>query len=916
MRCNYKLSAFFIFLPLMLALQGCLVATKDTIITPEIRSFFAGEYKIDPYMKDNIPKSIAVLPFVDLSRSKEGFDAMRRGFYNHFSSLPFKDMELHMVDNLLRKAGLTDPVVISKTSPKELGKILGVDAVVFGEVSNFDKLFLVMYSQVSVGAEIKMFDTKTGNFLWSGKNVVRKHEGGISTTPVGVIATIVATSMNIRDIQLLRANDDLFRDMVKTMPVPRIADTLRPPTIRLLTQDSRGLPLKAGAELKVVIQGTPKMQAFFDIGESKKNIDMQEIEPGGYLGVYKVLPGDNLEKAIITGYLRDDAGNTAHWVDAIGSVTFLTIPPPMLKNLTSVGRNSLVLLNWEQSKAPYLAGYKIYRSNTPLTGYAEIAKTELPEYRDASPGLTNFQKYYYRVAAYDAAGNDGEPAQITGMPIAPGPTTVSGVIEADTIWYSGASPYIMDKDVIVRDKALLTIEPGTEIKSKGGALIIEGRLVAKGNENHLISFDSAQDGQLWPGIVFSNVKDKENVVQYIRIRNAHTAINCKSSSPKIEMSEFTQNNEALKIEGAFSKPVIAKNSLYKNKGAAIFVSDGAQPIIRENSIVDNESTGLHVQSASPEFLQNTVARNKKSGIVAKGAAINVFQNNILDNRPFNIVGSMTGAAIKALDNWWGSSKALDILAGISGRVDIATVLNDSYPRGKSVAVNVLGRELGDSIKTDSYLILSNSPYRVIRDVVIDGGATLYVEPGVVLEFEQRTSLITEDGGIVARGTKDNPITFTAAASSPTPGFYNNAVRISRQTKINSSFSFCIVKYATTAFDIYAGSAEISYSHIFNSAQNGVFCRNDATPSMLYNTFEKNQGEGAIKCVGMANPKINFNNFNGNTVAIQSFSSIHIDARNNWWGSNPPDQNMIWGDNINTKPWLEKEADNAFKDRKQ
>ena len=184
-----------------------------------------------------------------------------------------------------------------------------------------------MYSQVSVGAEIKMYDTKTGNFLWSGKNVVRKHEGGISTNPIGIIATVIATAMNVRDIQLLRANDDLFRDMVKTIPVPHIAEMLRPPVITLLTQDSKGLPKKAGDEIKVVIQGTPKMQAYFDIGGYKKNIDMQEVEPGGYYGVYKVVPGDNIEKAIVTGYLRDDAGNTAQWVDAISSVTLLTTPP-------------------------------------------------------------------------------------------------------------------------------------------------------------------------------------------------------------------------------------------------------------------------------------------------------------------------------------------------------------------------------------------------------------------------------------------------------------------------------------------------------------------------------------------------------------------------------------------------------------
>jgi len=87
------------------------------------------------------------------------------------------------------------------------------------------------------------------------------------------------------------------------------------------------------------------MQAYFNIGEYKKNIDMreQEGEPGVYLGIYKVIPGDNVSKAIITGYLRDDTGNTAEWVDAVGIITLDTTPPDQLKNARAVGRNNLVL---------------------------------------------------------------------------------------------------------------------------------------------------------------------------------------------------------------------------------------------------------------------------------------------------------------------------------------------------------------------------------------------------------------------------------------------------------------------------------------------------------------------------------------------------------------------------------------------
>jgi len=60
----FKLLLIFTLVPILLVLQSCLVATQNTIITPEITSLFEGEYKVDPYMKDHIPRSVAVLPFV------------------------------------------------------------------------------------------------------------------------------------------------------------------------------------------------------------------------------------------------------------------------------------------------------------------------------------------------------------------------------------------------------------------------------------------------------------------------------------------------------------------------------------------------------------------------------------------------------------------------------------------------------------------------------------------------------------------------------------------------------------------------------------------------------------------------------------------------------------------------------------
>jgi parallel beta-helix repeat protein len=899
-----------------MAICGCVIATESTIITPQITSLFEGTYKVDPYMEKNRPRTVAVLPFFDLSRSKQGFETVRRGFYNHFSSLPFKDLELARIDETLAKAGLTDPEQILKTPPQKLGELLGVDAVIYGEISDFDKLFLVMYSQVSVGAKIRMFDTKTGNFLWSGQHVVRIHEGGLSVTPVGIIATVVATAMNMRDIQLLRACDDLFREMVKTIPTPALADALRPPVISLLVQDTKNLPRKAGDEIRVVIQGTPKMRASFDIGDFKRRIDMQEQAdtPGAYLGVYRVLPGDQVDRALITGRLIDDAGNTAEWVDALGTVTLDTTPPDKPGALKTVGRDRLILLNWGKSVAQDLAGYRLYRSLTPLSGYQEAVRTEFVEHRDI--GLDNGLTYYYQVSAIDRAGNESERSDaVAGMPVAPGPTPVRGAIDADTTWFAGASPYVLEGDVVVRDKAVLTIEPGAEIRSRGGALIIEGRLQARGDGERLIRFDAAEGQEIWPGIRFLNVKEKENLLMYVRIRKAQVAIDCEASSPRVENSELTENRTALAVRGAFSLPTVTGNTIQKNTEAAIVISDGAKPTLSENRIQDNGAEAIIVKSAAPAIQRNMITKNRGGGITIAGSQAVITGNSLIDNGPFDLAGEPTGEPVNALDNWWGSAKGLEVFARVRGRVDVGSVLSAALPDGKPVALPILRTQLSGPQTSDGFLILSQSPYRVTGDLTLNNGAVLYIEPGVMIQYDRNTAIVVEDGGVVACGTKELPIVFTAAGASPAPGAYANAVRFTKPTKVNSVFAYCSVGYAATAFDVYYGTPEISFCHIAKNAQSGIYCRNDAAPRISYNTFEGNQGEGGVKCVGMSNPSIQHNNFIGNAVSVQGFSSIYIDARNNWWGAAPPDTGLIWGDpdkSINIKPWLEAPEEKAFR----
>ena len=50
---------------------------------------------------------------------------VRRCFYNHFSSLPYTDSELHIVDSRLRAKGVVDPTAVGQNESPTGGRHFG-----------------------------------------------------------------------------------------------------------------------------------------------------------------------------------------------------------------------------------------------------------------------------------------------------------------------------------------------------------------------------------------------------------------------------------------------------------------------------------------------------------------------------------------------------------------------------------------------------------------------------------------------------------------------------------------------------------------------------------------------------------------------------------------------------------------------
>ncbi len=147
-------------------------------------------------------------------------------------------------------------------------------------------------------------------------------------------------------------------------------------------------------------------------------------------------------------------------------------------------------------------------------------------------------------------------------------------------------------------------------------------------------------------------------------------------------------------------------------------------------------------------------------------------------------------------------------------------------------------------------ITVNTTWKASDTYIIDGtvaveGATLTIEPGTVIKFQQGAELdigYNNSGSIlIANGTATNPITFTSAATNPAAGdwdyiYFGNGAS-------GSSMSYCHIYYGG-GYNTYSGMIQIDGCHISidhcdiqYSPNYGVALENDAYfTSFTYNNL--------------------------------------------------------------------------------
>lgn len=267
-----------------LGLSGCAAKTDRTD-----RPFFRNEIGLDTHGKKNwfdhlveldpgslktqvapdydqaAPQKVAVLPFGDHGsanftldkvpltfRSKDKVadwawtdaNRMRRAVSGYLAPREFQEANLIQVDEVLQEHGIDSEKKLLAVSPETLGKWLGVDAVVYGDVTHYEAYYALLVSAWQVGADVKMVSTHSGEQLFSASGSRYSVDLMPAFDPMDIMINSGLTLLELRDVTLARAEEEDAREIV--LRIPR-SEKLRSELVEQAHERQVGLELEASA---------------------------------------------------------------------------------------------------------------------------------------------------------------------------------------------------------------------------------------------------------------------------------------------------------------------------------------------------------------------------------------------------------------------------------------------------------------------------------------------------------------------------------------------------------------------------------------------------------------------------------------------------------------------------------------------
>ncbi|MEK6636222.1 MAG: GNA1162 family protein [Planctomycetota bacterium] len=196
----------FIFIALFIVSSCNYIEERST---PNVKT-------LHPLQKNEIT-TVAILPFKNKSEKKGAEEILRKCFFTNFSAKGYNLLKPEEVDERLNLAAI-DLSNLDNEDVYKVGRIVKADAVIFGTVTKCTKKFFGVYSQVVLGAEMKMVDVKSSKVIWQAEHTEKTHSDAIPVSPFSIPEAVVDSSMNVREKVITDTADRLVKKFIISIP--------------------------------------------------------------------------------------------------------------------------------------------------------------------------------------------------------------------------------------------------------------------------------------------------------------------------------------------------------------------------------------------------------------------------------------------------------------------------------------------------------------------------------------------------------------------------------------------------------------------------------------------------------------------------------------------------------------------------
>ncbi len=157
---------------------------------------------------------VAVLPFQAYDPKKpEKTDYIRKQVFVSLKKGNYDLVERFVMDGVMEKNGW-DLAQMRDMSPQRLGEAIGADAIVYGEVTNWNRSYLALQSSITIGVKVKMVDARNGEILWES-DYKKTDTDGLSKLPLGMISAALAPILFVtNEDNQYRLADEVSREMM------------------------------------------------------------------------------------------------------------------------------------------------------------------------------------------------------------------------------------------------------------------------------------------------------------------------------------------------------------------------------------------------------------------------------------------------------------------------------------------------------------------------------------------------------------------------------------------------------------------------------------------------------------------------------------------------------------------------------